>query len=490
MKNRSRIISILLALMMVMTSLSISFAEEGQIPVEESQSNDQLEIVTEETTSGAAQATGEELTGDTTNEEDDLSIDELVEGLERASITVTINYVDELNTQIKPSVTKEIELKKNSKGVYEGSYSVKSPNVPGYTPDKEVVAGTVNADSASPIVITVTYIPFVTNLKIHPAFQCNILTWNRIENAKSYVVQRSESSTGKYTDIATVPNTGVKEITYRDGTANGLNFGSHTAIRYYYKVFAVLADNRRALKPATANSPCVRPVYEVLYFTEDVQLTSHDGKNKKMYFEQGDDIVAQGFNGGLYEFWYEGYYFTASRLRFDEYVADYQRNDVSNGRWDSYSGIWGRQNYASTEGVGDNYQGIKFYDKISAESFVNGSGQSSRTGYLIWVSTYTQHLYVFRGSRGNWKLIKDWECSTGDPSSPTPTGFGKAINGYKSHDDRIPYWCNFQTANSIHGHRSSYTFGSPQSNGCVRNYNENAKWIYYNCDIGTAVIIY
>ena len=129
--------------------------------------------------------------------------------------------------------------------------------------------------------------------------------------------------------------------------------------------------------------------------------------------------------------------------------------------------------------------------KISAEYFVNATGRTSRTRYLIWVSTYTQHLYIFQGTKGNWKLIKDWECSTGAPWSPTPTGiFGKEIEGHESHDGRIPYWCNFQTANSIHGHRSSYTFGSPQSNGCVRNYNENAKWIYYNCDIGTAVVVY
>lgn len=485
MKNHSRIISILLAMMMVMTSLSIAFALDE--PAEGSQGNDPA-AVTEETPLG--QETGEDPAGDTTNEADNALIDELVEGLERASVTVTINYVDELDEQIAPSVTQEIELKENSEGVYEGSYSVKSPKIEGYSPDKEVVEGIVNDDSASPIIITVTYFPVVTNLKPHPAYNCIILTWDKVENAKAYIVQRSTSPNGNFADIATVPNTGVKEIVYRDGTANGVNSGNHTAIRYYYKVFAVSAANRRSLKPATANSPCVRPMYETIKFEDPVWLTSHDGKNKEIYFGRGKTVVAQGFGGGLYEFWYDGYFFTASVLRFTNCIADFDRNDVSDGVWYDYSGIWGRQNYASTSGVGDNYQGIKFYDKISAENFVNGSGQSSRTEYLIWVSTYTQHLYVFRGSRGNWKLIKDWECSTGAPWSPTPTGFGKAIEGYKSYDDRIPYWCNFQTANSIHGHRSSYTFGSPQSNGCVRNYNNNAKWIYYNCDKGTAVIVY
>ena len=489
MKNHSKIISILLAMLMVMASLSIAFAVDE--PVEGTQSNDPA-AATGETPSG--QETGEDPADDADNEGNNSVINDLVEGLERPSVTVVINYVDELDKKIADSVTQEVEFVKNSEGVYEGNYSIESPKIAGYAPDQKVVEGTVTSDSESPTVITVKYTPApadpVTNFKLHPAYNSIILTWKKVEDAKAYVIQRSTSPNGSYADIATVQNTGGDEIIYTDRTANGVDSGNRTVRTYYYKVLSVSVTDIRSPKPATASGTCVRPMYEYITFKEGKTLTSHDGKGKEIYFRSGQTVVAQGFGAGLYEFWYNGYFFTVSFTRMTNCRADYQANAVANGRWDSYSGIWGLRYYASAPGVGDNYYGIKFYDKISAENFVNGSGQSSSTGYLIWVSTYTQHLYMFQGSRGKWKLTMDWECSTGAASSPTPTGFNKKIEGHKSYDDRIPFWCNFQTANSIHGHRSSYTFGSPQSNGCVRNYNDNAWTVYNYCPMYTAVIIY
>ncbi len=507
MKKHSRIISILLAMMMVMTSLSIAFALDE--PAEGTQGNDPA--VTGETPSG--QETGEDPEGDENDEGNNSVINDLVEGLERPSVTVIVNYVDELDKKIVNPVTKEpvdpvtqeVEFVKNADGVYEGSYSIESPKVPGYAPDKKVVEGTVNRDSESPTVITVKYTPSpadpVKNFKLHPAYNCIILTWDTVEDAKSYVIQRSTTKSGYYTDIATVQNTDGNQITYWDRTANGIDSSKHTARTYYYKVLSVSVTDIRSPQPATASNTCVRPMYEKLVFkwAEDGnELTSHDGKNKTIYFGTGTEVTAMGFNGGKYEFWYNGYYFTASFIRFKNQRADYQPNDSNAvGSATSYSGRWGRQNYASASGVGDNYQGIRFYDKISAESFVNATGKTSRTRYLIWVSTFTQHLYVFQGTKGNWKLIKDWECSTGAPQSPTPSGTDKEIWQQPSNSDynrkpnpSIDWWSKFQTDNSIHGQLSHYEFGAPQSNGCVRNYDENAKWIYYNCDVGTGVIIY
>ncbi len=492
MKKHSRIISILLTLMMVVTSFSIVFAVDE--PAEAPKANEPT-VGTEEASSGVAQETGEDLTGDTTDEGNNSVINDLVDGLERPSVTVIINYVDNFDKQIKPSFTQEITLEKNSEGVYEGHYSVESPKIAGYAADNKVVEGTVNNDSESPTVITVKYTPVpadpVTNLRLHPAYKSIILTWDKVEDAKEYVVQRAPEG-GNYVDIATVQNTGGDQIVYTDGNAYGVDSSKHTATRYYYKVFSVSVTDIRSPKPATASNTCVRPMYERIVFDDPCWLTSHDGKNKEMYFGYGTEVIAMGFNGGKYEFWYKGYYFTASVIRFTNCRADYQPNSVANGRATSYSGIWARKTYASAADVGnnDNYRGIKFYDRISAENFVNGSGQSSRTGYLVWVSTYTQHLYVFQGSKGKWKLLWDWECSTGAPWSPTPTGFGKEIIGHEKADPDISYWCNFQTLNSIHGQRSSYTFGSPQSNGCVRNYDENAWNVYTYCPLHTAVIIY
>ena len=56
------------------------------------------------------------------------------------------------------------------------------------------------------------------------------------------------------------------------------------------------------------------------------------------------------------------------------------------------------------------------------ESYINGKGYSSKTKYLVWVSRQNQKVYVFSGSKQNWKLIKTFICGTGKDSTPTPTG--------------------------------------------------------------------
>ena len=150
MKKHSRTISILLAIMMVMTSLSLVFAVDELTA--EPQADDQA-VVTEETapeaeetpsdTGEAAPEAGEpapaaeEAAPETDETVEELSseqkdagsstIDKLVHGLEKPIITVTINYVYKSGGEAAPSVTQEISLAVNSKGVYEGKYSVKSP---------------------------------------------------------------------------------------------------------------------------------------------------------------------------------------------------------------------------------------------------------------------------------------------------------------------------------------------------------------------------
>ena len=272
MKKHSRIISILLAMMMVMTSLSIAFALDE--PAEGTQGNDPA--VTGETPSG--QETGEDPEGDENDEGNNSVINDLVEGLERPSVTVIVNYVDELDKKIVNPVTKEpvdpvtqeVEFVKNADGVYEGSYSIESPKVPGYAPDKKVVEGTVNHDSESPTVITVKYTPApadpVTNFKLHPAYNSIILTWDKVEDAKSYVIQRSTTKSGTYTDIAIIQNNGGDKFSYTDKGANGVDSSKRTARTYYYKVYSVSVTDIRSPQPATASNTCVRPIYEKIVF--------------------------------------------------------------------------------------------------------------------------------------------------------------------------------------------------------------------------------
>lgn len=520
MKKHSKFISMLLAMLMVVSSLSIAFAVDE---LEAAPQADDQATATEETAPGAEDAasdvgettpdaetteagenaseTGEpveETTSDSMDAAKRSKIEELIYGLEEQSVTVIIKYVFKKDgKEAAPTVTQEIVLKENSKGVYEGKYSVKSPVLKGYAADKTVVEGTVNGSSANPTTVMVKYSPApappVTNLKLHPAFESIVLTWDRVEDAKSYVVQRSTDKV-KYTDIATVKNTSNKEILYHDASANGVDGDFKKARTYYYRVLSVSVTDVRSPKPAEVSGTCVRPMYESITFKESIRLTAHKGVIKSVTFKAGQTVTAQGFGGGKYEFWYKDSYFHVNYVRVKNCEADYQPNKYGTSK--TYSSIWARQNYASADGIGDYYEGLRFYDKISAEYFANGLGRSSRTNYLIWVSTYKQHVYVFQGSKGKWKLIKDWECSTGAGQSPTPTGlYDKQLisqGEYRrtSYRNEVRWWSPFQTWNSIHGKRSFWAMGAPASNGCVRNFDQNAEWIYRNCPIGTAVVVW
>ena len=137
----------------------------------------------------------------------------------------------------------------------------------------------------------------------------------------------------------------------------------------------------------------------------------------------------------------------------------------------------------------------KTYSKKEAENFVNKLGLGSSTVNLIWVNTYTQSLYVFKGSKGKWKVQKGaWDVSTGLPKTPTPTGttrVGSKSRGCYDPFPQTPWWCVCRAGFSIHGKAPYYpAMGAPASHGCVRNWSENAKWMYEHIPVNTTVHVF
>jgi peptidoglycan hydrolase-like protein with peptidoglycan-binding domain len=137
-----------------------------------------------------------------------------------------------------------------------------------------------------------------------------------------------------------------------------------------------------------------------------------------------------------------------------------------------------------------------------AEAFVNNKGLSSPSEYLIWVSTPTTHLYIFKGSAGNWKLLKDMRCTVGKPSTPTIKGTFSVIGkgGYFTVPDHEEWICRYYT--QFYGdfliHSVVYDWdlklvdgrlGMYLSKGCVRVSLANAKYIYDNMPYGTTVYV-
>ena len=119
------------------------------------------------------------------------------------------------------------------------------------------------------------------------------------------------------------------------------------------------------------------------------------------------------------------------------------------------------------------------YNDTSTD-FVNNNNLSSTTKYLIWVDTNNFQVNIFSGSKNNWKLVKNYICSIGKPSTPTPLGtFKVGAKGF-SFGENHGY-----IDNTVRDGRLGYKI----SNGCIRLAKVNAKWIYDNIPYGTTVFI-
>ena len=166
---------------------------------------------------------------------------------------------------------------------------------------------------------------------------------------------------------------------------------------------------------------------------------------------------------------------------------------------------------SSVELTGFVTRGSRRYNLQTAEAFVNGKGYSSSTGYLIWVSTYTQHLYVFTGSKHHWKAVKHTGCATGRFEKPTPLGasaitykvpwlwFNQEVGqggyyGLRIRGGAIHSWLYNIASSQAHGGRklmwNSEHYGKPVSSGCVRVKLKVAKWLYDKIPLNTIVVVY
>jgi lipoprotein-anchoring transpeptidase ErfK/SrfK len=142
------------------------------------------------------------------------------------------------------------------------------------------------------------------------------------------------------------------------------------------------------------------------------------------------------------------------------------------------------------------------------EAFVNQvHDYSSSTNYLIWCNLYTTTVNIFKGYKGHWELIMTGECTIGTPTTPTRIGsytlYSRAY--YWSFDSgsikdvtRCYYASLFDGGIAFHTrlyYTGTSTYASPnlsleQSHGCVRCPDDIAKFIYYQCPLGTKVIVY
>ena len=131
---------------------------------------------------------------------------------------------------------------------------------------------------------------------------------------------------------------------------------------------------------------------------------------------------------------------------------------------------------------------------------------SSNTDYLILISSGTNHVGVYYGSKGNWTCIHYWDCVTGKLDSPTVKGefhvYARSDHFDGNMDTPVWYTCYYATLwypdyffHSIIYFQGTWnimdaSMGYNGSHGCVRLYTDNAEWIYNTIPNGTKVVSY
>ena len=154
----------------------------------------------------------------------------------------------------------------------------------------------------------------------------------------------------------------------------------------------------------------------------------------------------------------------------------------------------------------------KDYTRSVKENFVNSMGYTSKTKYLTWLSTYTQRVYTFKGSKGKWELIRTDRVTTGRFSHPTPgideehrsSNRGQIYkrepivymvteNGRQYYYRDASYYAPgvaFHTGTwwLDNGKRRGTVEKKPGTFGCIRMYEEGAGYIY-SLPMHTSVVI-
>lgn len=131
------------------------------------------------------------------------------------------------------------------------------------------------------------------------------------------------------------------------------------------------------------------------------------------------------------------------------------------------------------------FRGEGKYIENSTE-FINSSGFSSNTKYLIWVDLKNFKVNIFTGSKNNWMLLHSYLCTIGKKSTPTPKGnFTVGIKGlYFGGEKGYKCWYYTQFKGNYLFHSIIYNLdgsvrdgrlGMALSDGCVRLEKINAK---------------
>ncbi|MBO4449414.1 MAG: L,D-transpeptidase family protein [Clostridiales bacterium] len=143
---------------------------------------------------------------------------------------------------------------------------------------------------------------------------------------------------------------------------------------------------------------------------------------------------------------------------------------------------------------------ITAYD-IKEAMTEKAQSMTSKTKWLILCDTSKYFVGVFKGSQGNWKMVRFIYVAVGKPSTPTKKGtfyLRKKKKKFFADVVRCKYCSSFKGSYYFHSWpyywngKKVYSpvLGKGVSHGCVRMATDDAKYIYKKVPLKTKVVVY
>lgn len=331
----------------------------------------------------------------------------------------------------------------------------------------------------------------VTDLKATCAKKDNLIkvTWDKVEGADRYYVYRNTKATCPSKPIKTVTGNSFSER--RKG-------GS-----YYYWVQAAnstdaVASTHVKSGKVTAGNYLAIPVRNY-WFTATAKKRIpiyKSAKSKKVigYLPKGKTVVIKKKSPKVVP-----QYGVVKRVYFDD-------KNLKKKGWVSFRSIKLKNHVAGKSND---------WSRSVKENYVNKKKFKSSTNYLIWLSKYTQKVYVFKraNKHSKWVLQKTYRCSSGTFAHPTPTNMNyilirKQYDRHRVTNKGLRYYYKYLSAFGKKGssgrgnafHTVCWREGThkmlkpvkdkPNTKGCARMFTGEAKWIYSHVPTKTRVISY
>ena len=320
-------------------------------------------------------------------------------------------------------------------------------------------------------------------VQAHHGYGSVYVYWSQVPEAQYYQVFKAADAGAAVNGapVATVYSNNTAQVRKAPWDKNQNAFfwkDANSGAQTFYAVYAVAADGTRSAAAVSNGASRVEYIKYKFTLKSTKTLKSHDGKRKRYTFRKGTELTSSGFGGGKYKFYYniggKNYYFYCNAIATKNCSAVYDRELM--------------------------------YSTTSAENYVNDKGFKSKTNYLIWTSLYTQHTYIFKGSKGHWNCIRDFEVGSGTARAASPSGEDKyLISGRgterspgkkyaRSGHGRRYYWSPYSSWNSYHSVKLAkdgsplQTLGFPASKGCIRCTLDDAKFVF-GLPRGTRVVV-